>query len=149
LITDFGSVFHAKVTSEIATEDVITKVYACLELLNKKDADPSDPSYDIWALGIISYELMALELPYWQILDEERVKAILNNDRKPLPTSYSDELIEIVDKLLTLEQSDRPNIIQVLQFPLIKAEIDKIMSDFIPLTEGTSIKKKDDPYTSE
>ena len=149
MITDFGSVFHAKVTSKIATEDVITKVYACLELLNKKDADPSDPSYDIWALGIISYELMALELPFGQIKDEDRVEAIFNNDRKPLSTSYSVGLIEIVDKLLTLEQSDRPNIIQVLQFPLIKAEIDKIMSDFIPLTEGTSIKKKDDPYTSE
>ena len=149
MITDFGSVFHAKVTSEIPTEDVITKVYACLELLNKKDADPSDPSYDIWALGIISYELMALELPFAQIKDDDRVEAIENNDRKPLPTSYSDELIEIVDKLLTLEQSDRPNIMQVLQFPLIKAEIDKIMSDFIPLTKLTCIKFKDDPYTPE
>jgi serine/threonine protein kinase len=69
LITDFGSVFHAKVTSKIATEAVITKVYACLELLNKKDADPSDPSFDIWALGIISYELMALKLPYGQMKD--------------------------------------------------------------------------------
>ena len=149
MITDFGSVFHAKVTSKIGTQDVITKVYACLELLNKKDADPSDPSFDIWALGIILYELMTLELPFGQIKDEDRVKAILNNDRKPLPTSYSVGLIEIVDKLLTLEQTNRPNIMQVLQFPLINAEIDKIMSDFIPLTEGTSSKKKDDLYTLE
>jgi serine/threonine protein kinase len=147
LITDFGSVFHPKVASKIPP--MITKVYACLELLNKKDGDPSDPSFDIWALGIISYELMALDLPFGQIKDEDRVEAILKNDRKPLPTNYSVGLIEIVDKLLTLEQSNRPNIMQVLQFPLIKAEIDKIMSDFIPLTEVKSFKEKDEPYTLE
>jgi serine/threonine protein kinase len=58
------------------------------------------PLFDIWAIGVTAYRMMAGKLPFEQISDSKRELAIRNNDREPLPTIYSAKLRGLVDKLL-------------------------------------------------
>ena len=55
LITDFGTSSMAN-KKYIATVKNMTALYASLEQLNE---DEAHPAFDIWALGIILYHLMA------------------------------------------------------------------------------------------
>jgi serine/threonine protein kinase len=55
LITDFGTSSKAN-TKFLTTIKNMTPFYASLEQINEEEAHPS---FDIWALGIILYHLMA------------------------------------------------------------------------------------------
>ena len=54
----------------------MTPFYASIEQLNEEDAHPS---FDIWALGIILYALMAKKEPFTQHSILKRSEAIKNN----------------------------------------------------------------------
>jgi serine/threonine protein kinase len=113
----------------------MTPFYASLEQLNEEEAQPS---FDIWSIGIILYTLMAKKEPYTQIGILKRIEAIKNNERESLSLTYSKELRELVDLCLTLDQINRPNIEKILRYPLIRAELDNIFNDLIPLTYNYS-----------
>ena len=51
-----------------------------------------------------------------------------------MPEYYSKALRDLVDYLLTVAQDSRPNIEQVLRQPIVRAELERIVKDFIPLT---------------
>jgi serine/threonine protein kinase len=78
----------------------MTPFYASIEQLNEEDAHPS---FDIWALGIILYALMAKKEPFTQHSVSKRIKAIENNQREKLSELYSQNLRDLVDYCLTLD----------------------------------------------
>jgi serine/threonine protein kinase len=51
-----------------------------------------------------------------------------------LSENYSQSLRDLVDKCLNTDPDSRPNIEQVLSYPLVKAELGKILNEFLPLT---------------
>ncbi len=85
----------------------MTPFYASIEQLNEEDAQPS---FDIWALGIILYTLIAKKEPFTQIGIVKRIEAIKNNLREQLSENYSKNLRDLVDCCLILDQQSRPNI---------------------------------------
>jgi hypothetical protein len=50
-----------------------------------------------------------------------------------LPDDYSEGLRNLVDYLLEYDQSKRPTIEQVLLQPIVRDELESIMTDFRPL----------------
>jgi serine/threonine protein kinase len=78
----------------------MTPFYASLEQLNE---DKAHPSFDIWALGIILYTLMAKKVPFDQVGILKRMKAIESNEREKLSENYSQSLRDLVDYCLTLD----------------------------------------------
>ena len=96
----------------------------------------------MWSLGVIIYRLMAESFPYEQNIFEIRKLDILNKNRKDLPNSFSAELRGLVDQLLQPDQSQRLTLEQLFRYPLIRAELNKIMNDFIPLTYSYSTSEK-------
>ena len=54
----------------------MTSFFASIEQLNEEDAHPT---YDVWSIGIILYNLMAKKVPYPQIGVVKRTDAIRNN----------------------------------------------------------------------
>jgi serine/threonine protein kinase len=60
----------------------MTPFFASIEQLNEEDAHPT---YDVWSIGIILYNLMAKKVPYPQIGVVKRTDAIRNNLREKLP----------------------------------------------------------------
>jgi serine/threonine protein kinase len=60
--------------------------YASIEQL---DEEKAHPSFDIWAIGIILYYLIARKEPFTQLSIVKRMKAITENQREKLPEEYS------------------------------------------------------------
>jgi serine/threonine protein kinase len=60
----------------------MTPFFASIEQLNEEDAHPT---YDVWSIGIILYNLMAKKVPFPQIGVGKRIDAIRNNQREKLP----------------------------------------------------------------
>lgn len=74
----------------------------------------------MWSLGVTIYRMIAGKVPYFcksQIAYKEAIEA---NNRKALPTKYSQDLRDLVDQLLTPVAADRPSIEEVLRNQLIR-----------------------------
>ena len=95
------------------------------------------PSFDIWSLGITLYALMARKEPYIEESVEALMIAIFAKERDPLSSMYSKSLRDLVDKCLNTDPGSRPNIEQVLRYPLVRAELDNIWKDFDSLKRLT------------
>jgi eukaryotic-like serine/threonine-protein kinase len=76
LITDFGTSKKANTQFLTSVRKTMTPFYASLEQTNEEDAHPA---FDIWALGIILYTLMAKKQPFTRIGVLKRTDAIKNN----------------------------------------------------------------------
>jgi serine/threonine protein kinase len=59
----------------------MTPFFASIEQLNEEDAHPT---YDVWSIGIILYNLMAKKVPFPQIGVGKRMEAIRNNQREKI-----------------------------------------------------------------
>jgi serine/threonine protein kinase len=88
----------------------------------------------MWSLGITLYQLMGRKLPYIGGDDHEVNMAIWSKPRDKLSNNYSQSLRDLVDLLLNTDPETRPNIERVLRYPLVRAELDNILNDFVPLT---------------
>jgi serine/threonine protein kinase len=51
-----------------------------------------------------------------------------------LSDDYSQSLRDLVDKCLNTDPESRPNIEEVLRYPLVRTELDNILKDFLSLT---------------
>ena len=69
---------------------------------------------------------MARKLPYNEESNIELKIAIFDKNREPLSENYSQSLRDLVDKCLNTDPKSRPNIEQVLRYPVIRAELKNI-----------------------
>ncbi|KAA6389913.1 MAG: putative serine threonine-protein kinase nek2 [Streblomastix strix] len=86
-------------------------------------------SSDIWALGIILFELLALEHPFLS-KDEnlpsiENFKKVTETDPKPLPLQYPDSIRNLILRMLVKDPHNRISINQIMQTPEIIANLAK------------------------
>ena len=102
-LTDFGISYNDYESKWTTLNQSKTLFYASLEQMDDQEAHPS---FDVWALGITIYQLMAGKLPYVAKITKI-VEEIILKQRDPLPSTYSKELIDLVNKLLELKQQDR------------------------------------------
>ena len=57
--------------------------------------------------------------------------AILNNPHDPIPHKlYSDELKDIINRLLTKDPEQRPSIQELTNLPIITDALNKLLKDF-------------------
>ena len=72
------------------------------EILNARFAKPNISKQDVWSIGVIAYQLCTLRLHFKSELTGATAVAIVNNPHDPiLHEIYSDELKEIINRLLT------------------------------------------------
>ncbi|CAE7398907.1 Nek3 [Symbiodinium natans] len=87
------------------------------------DPEAHTPATDMWAMGVILYELMALRTP-WE--DEHAVRLlerIRDQPLRPLPVQYSEELAPICYTLLKRNPQSRPSADELLLLPPIQSRI--------------------------
>jgi serine/threonine protein kinase len=80
---------------------------------------PYSKKTEMWALGVLLYEVMALKRPFSGKNMDELIENILNGRRQPLPAVYSPELCSIVNQLLSLSPADRPSLRQLFKQPFV------------------------------
>jgi NIMA (never in mitosis gene a)-related kinase len=75
---------------------------------------------DVWSLGVVMYQLMSLELPFEGSNSNRTYRLVIDEDYPPSPISgaYSEELKQIVYKMLEIDQYERIQINELYQNPL-------------------------------
>ena len=80
---------------------------------------------------MIAYQLCTLRLPFKSEQTGATAAAIVNNPHDPiLHKIYSDELKEIINRLLTKDPAQRPSISELTKVPIIADALDKLLKEF-------------------
>ena len=105
--------------------------YLAPEILNAALAKPNISKQDVWSFGVIAYQLCTLRLPFKCEQPATTMMAILNNPHDPIPHElYSDELKEIINRLLTKQPEQRPTIQELIKAPIIRDALDELLKEF-------------------
>ena len=83
-------------------------------------SEPYSSKSDVWALGVILYELCTLRQPFQCDNLLGLVFKIVQDDPDPIPTTYSPELQELVRKLMNKDQKKRPSTAEILKMDYVR-----------------------------
>jgi serine/threonine protein kinase len=85
--------------------------YMAPEILNAIKVKPDITKQDVWAIGVIAYQLCTLSLPFTGFESFAVINAIVNYPPDPISHDvHSDELKRLINKLLTKDPGQRPSI---------------------------------------
>ena len=121
-ITDFSSCIIVKKNNTIKNKEN-TSFYPAPELIIKSKYNNK---CDIWSLGCIIYEMANLSLPYNGKNNTDLFNNIMKKKYKPIPHFYSKNLKSIINDMLIIDNSKRPSIDLLLNFPNVKETIKKL-----------------------
>lgn len=76
---------------------------------------PYDSKSDIWALGVIVYEMATLERPFDAMLMHQLVFKIVHGGLPTMPTGYQPELTELLSMIMKKDPADRPSADDILK----------------------------------
>ncbi|XP_061405841.1 serine/threonine-protein kinase Nek2 isoform X1 [Lethenteron reissneri] len=87
---------------------------------------------DIWSLGCLLYELCALVPPFTAMNQKQLAEKIKEGKFRRIPYRYSDELNEIISKMLNLKDYLRPSIEQIMQYGLLAEVLEEEQARVAP-----------------
>ena len=123
---DFGIAKGLQSTWEKAKTLVGTPYFLSPEIITNK---PYDAKCDIWALGVLLYELMTFRMPFNAVSLPLLSIKINRGVYKPPPSTYSSEIRDLLKKCLTVDPDQRPSIDDILKLPLIKNRINNFLKE--------------------
>lgn len=111
LLCDFGV---SKISDGSARTRVGTKGYMAPEILQ---GHCYDEKCDIWSLGIVTYYMLAGELPFpTSDMEAVHLRKMKNGDYK-CPSYFSPEVVDFIARCLASNPSERPGANELLQHP--------------------------------
>jgi serine/threonine protein kinase len=113
-LIDFG--FARRNTGPSAI-DCVSYAYASPEALLGMQCTEA---IDVWSLGVVLYGMVSGRLPFGSVFSGELVESILEN-RPDYPSGTSEELSDLLDRMLEKEADDRIDIKRVMGHPWVKA----------------------------
>jgi len=93
-----------------------TPYYLSPEIIESK---PYSFKSDIWSLGILLYEMCALQPPFNASTLPKLAKRIVKAKVPELPPHFSKNAMNLINSMLRYKPIDRPNINQICRYPLI------------------------------
>ncbi|AIN96717.1 protein kinase, putative [Leishmania panamensis] len=117
---DFGIARTLANTYDQAQTFVGTPYYLSPELILEQ---PYDHRSDVWALGVVLYEMLTLQHPFSAKDMKGLLQRILAVQYDPLPTMYSTELRDIVAQMLVRDPGGRMKLEDILQLPIVRERI--------------------------
>lgn len=104
-----------------SSRQVGTPFYLAPELLS--EAGKYSPKSDVWAVGVILYELICLKYPFQgKDFDDLKIK-IVNEPFQPIKSfgnKVSTDLIELCNKMLSKDPIDRPLMADIFKLKWIR-----------------------------
>ena len=117
---DFGIAKGFLNTYEKAKTVVGTPYYLSPEIIQSK---PYDSKSDVWALGVLLYELMTFKMPFQaQSLPLLSIK-IVRGIYHPPPPSFSQDIRDLLKMCFIVDPEKRPSIDDILHLPFITKRI--------------------------
>lgn len=83
------------------------------------EGKPYSTKADIWALGVILYQLCSLRLPFEANSLPVLALKILKGSFPPVPNQFSKDIKALILQMLQVDQKKRPSIDAILQKPFI------------------------------
>ena len=102
-----------------------TPYYASPEVWKDK---PYDNKSDIWSLGCVLYEMIALKPPFRAQSMEGLYQKVIKGQFNKIPDKYSNDLFSIVQLLIQVNPEKRPNCEDILKHPIIQKRIEYFKS---------------------
>lgn len=125
-VGDFGISKVLENTSAFAKTTIGTPYYLSPEICMER---PYSYASDMWALGCILYELVALRVPFDASSLQSLVTKITRGPAPVLPGHVSAELRQLCSDLLQREQNSRPSAPEIIQRPIVQAEIRRMLRE--------------------
>jgi len=122
---DFGIARDLSNTLAKAMTQIGTPFYLSPEICNEQ---PYDAKSDMWALGVVLYELLTLRHPFSGSTMKQLLSNIVQARYPPVPALYSKPLVELVGYLLQKNPKNRPSINQLLRMPFIQTHIGRFLN---------------------
>ena len=129
---DFGIAKVLSGTQELAMTVIGTPYYLSPELI---DGKPYNFKSDIWALGVLLYELCTLHHPFDANGFPMLARKIVKGRYTPLPHTFSKDLRDLVHSLLSVNPQDRPSINAILKKDVIQNRIKNFLDETIRAEE--------------
>ena len=102
-----------------------TPYYASPEVWKDK---PYDNKSDIWSLGCVLYEMIALKPPFRAQSMEGLYQKVIKGQFNKIPDKYSNDLFSIVKLLIQVNPEKRPNCEDILKNNIIQKRIEYFKS---------------------
>ena len=139
---DFGIAKVLNNTMDTTKTIVGTPYYLSPEIIKNK---PYGLESDIWALGILLYEMCALRPPFNGRNLSELGMRITAGVYPQISSEYSRDLRVLISNLLIIDPKRRPNIHKVLKTPLIQSRMQSLMTQTLyNINFENNINKKSD-----
>lgn len=123
---DFGIARVLGHTKDVAKTVVGTPYYLSPEIIENR---PYSFASDIWSLGVLLYEMCCLRPPFDAGSLHELASKILKGKYSAIPSFYSENMTLLINTLLKVNPKDRPNINQILKFPLLSDRVASFLDE--------------------
>ena len=114
---DFGVAKRLNKTISKAHTIVGTPYYLSPEIINN---EPYDYKSDIWALGVLLYEMVTLKLPFDSNNIAQLYIKIVKGVYQPISCVFSKELRMMITSMLKVKSKLRPNIGDIMNYNIMK-----------------------------
>lgn len=123
---DFGIAKVLSHTKENVQTIVGTPYYLSPEIVENQ---PYNQKSDIWSLGILLYEMCALEPPFNGTSLHMLALRIVKANYKQIPKRYSSKLSLLIRRLLNPNTKERPSINKILKIDFIAQKAKELMDE--------------------
>lgn len=130
---DFGIAKVLEAADSMAETRIGTPYYLPPEMCTNK---PYDFRADIWCLGVVLYEVLALEVPFNAPNMTSLVMKICNTEPRPVPQVYSSELRAMLQRMMAKRPEERPSSADIVSLPHVRRGIAML------LVQGDAAKGK-------
>ena len=86
--------------------------------------EPYDMKSDIWSLGCVTFEMLALHPPFRAENMEKLYEKVIKCQYGKISERYSEDIKEIIKLLLKVKTKERPTCTQILKHPLVKKRLE-------------------------
>ncbi|XP_046852777.1 serine/threonine-protein kinase Nek4-like isoform X2 [Xenia sp. Carnegie-2017] len=140
-VGDLGIARVLENATDLATTLVGTPYYMSPELFTNK---PYGYKSDVWALGCCLYEMCTLKHAFNAKDMNSLVYKILRGKLPAMPTTYSDDLCDIIRSMLSQDPDKRPSVARLLRHSFIKKQI-ALFLEGTKNRQKKNMKAKDSP----
>jgi len=123
---DFGIARVLSETKSKAKTVVGTPYYLSPEIIQSK---PYSFKSDIWSLGVLLYEMCALQPPFNAQSLHQLARKIIVGSYADVPPHFSKDITNLLSAQLNVNPDKRPNVNQILSYPVIKARVAKLLNE--------------------